>query len=591
MSPDGITLSLIVEELRSQLLQGRVEKIIQPEQREIIITIRKPGNNLRLLLSAQAESARLHLTGRAKEKNPNPPLFCLVLRKHLEGNRLIDISQKDLDRVICFTFKGISETGQEEEKQLIVEIMGKHSNIILIDPRTGTIIDGIKRYSHAYSRYREVLPGRSYLEPPAQQKVHPLELNENDFRELLLNNTLNKKIEDILFHSISGIGPMLAREVVTAAGLDPDLRLNYCGEFELNQLWLAFEKVVLSLLNNDYHPTVIMDKEKPIAFAPLLLRQYSGLLVFKAESMNHALDHFYQKKIEAQRFQQLKETLTNSVEREMKRCKRKLNLQLEALKDADKADDYRLKGEMLFSFLHLIKPRQLQIELPNLYEPEGPSLTIDLDPSLTPAQNAQQLFRKYTKARSTLQMAAQQKKKTEEELYYLLSVLSAINQAETLSDLQEIRAELEEAGYLKPKMVITKRVRPASWQPKLLKFTTTDGFEVYVGKNNKQNDYLTMRFAKGDDIWLHVKEAAGAHVIIKDQPGREASPKALEEAAAAAAYYSEARLSSKVAIDYAKRKHVSKPRKARPGFVIYENYKTLFVDPQLPKSIGEAPCY
>ncbi|MDH7576476.1 MAG: NFACT RNA binding domain-containing protein [Bacillota bacterium] len=585
MSPDGITLSVIVRELQELLIQGKVERIFQPEEHEIILHIRRPGQSFRLLLSAQAENARVHLTGKEKKNPPSPPLFCLVLRKYLEGSRLIRIEQVDLDRVLRLTFTRLEESGLYQEKILIVEIMGKHSNIILLEPKTGLIIDGIKRYSHAVSRHREVLPGRPYLPPPAQNKVHPLDLTEEMFRETLLKGPWEKPTSELISCHIAGIGPVLGREIAARAGLDCDLRLEYCGEHELRTLWTAFQKAVPPLLQGDYQPTLIFERKRPICYAPVALIQYQGLRAVSQKSMNQILDQYYTVRQEINRYQQLLNTLKNTVKREQERCLKKILISQQVQAEAEKALGYRLQGEMLLAHLHQIPRGQKHVVLPNLYEPEAPPVEIELNPSLTPSQNAQQLFRKYTKARNTLNFVREQMMQTAGEQKYLASVLTALDQAETLQELEEIRTELEEAGYIKAKNRKHKKGKreASNLQPQILRFTSPEGFEILVGKNNKQNDYLTMRLAKNDDLWLHAKDVAGSHVVIKAQPGRSIPPATLERAAQLAAYYSEARHSSKVPVDYTKRKNVSKPARARPGYVIYENYETVFVAPTEPE--------
>ncbi|NPV29772.1 MAG: fibronectin/fibrinogen-binding protein [Firmicutes bacterium] len=585
MSPDGVTLSLIVRELQELLIQGKVERVFQPEQHEIILNIRRPGQGYRLLLSAQAEGARVHLTEKEKKNPPSPPLFCLVLRKHLEGSRLLRIEQIALDRILRFTFTRLEESGVSQERTLVVEIMGKHSNIILLEPKTETIIDGIKRYSHALSRYREVLPGRPYLPPPAQEKIHPLDLDEDKFRETLLKGPWGETLAELLTHHIAGIGPVLGREITVRAGLDCDLRLEYCGEHELRALWLAFQKLVPPLLRGESRPTLIYEGNRPICCAPVPLVQYQGLRAVAQQSMNQALDQYYAARQELGRFQQLLSTLKSTVKREEERCLKKISLSRQALAEAEKAEKYRLQGEMLLAHLHQIPRGQEQVVLPNLYDPDAPPVEIELNPSLTPSQNAQQLFRKYAKARNTLNFAKKQIAQAEEEQKYLASIRNALDQAETLQELDEIRTELEEEGYLKAKnkKQVKGKGQTSKLRPQILRFTSPDGFEILVGKNNRQNDYLTMRLAKDEDLWLHAKDTAGAHVVVKAQPGRTIPPETLEQAARLAAYFSEARHSSKVPVDYTNRKNVSKPTGARPGFVIYENYETIFVNPEEPE--------
>lgn len=585
MSPDGITLNLITKELQKILIHGRVERIHQPEKREIVMIIRSSGQSLRLLISAQAENARLHLTTKEKKNPLSPPIFCTVLRKHLEGSRLTDIQQDGLDRVVRLTFSHIAESGEFEDVVLVVEIMGKHSNIILVDPQSNQIIDGIKRYTHALSRYREVLPGRTYLSPPAQRKVHPLTLDEENFMQLMLDHPLEKPLKEILFRMLEGLGPALVREMIFQAGLEPNLRLEYCGEHELRSLWQALQGFILHLIRGEsIDPVLAFEGKQPTAYALYPPTQYQGLQLIHCESVNELLDRYYHACLEINKFQQTRGHLATLTRHELSRCNKKLSGQERDEADAEKAMKFRLQGEMIFAQLHLIEPGAQEVILPNLYEPQGAQIKVTLDPSLSAAQNAQKLFRKYNKARDTLKMMKKHKKITTAEIRYLSSVQLALDQADTLSDLQEIQTELEEAGYLhiKEKKKHKKKAQRKE-APQVKRFTSQDGFEILIGKNNKQNDYLTMRLARDDDYWLHVKESAGAHVVIKSKPGQDVPPSTLEEAARLAAYFSEARLSSKVPVDCTRKKHVSKPAGARPGFVIYKNYETFYVTPKAPE--------
>ncbi len=589
MSPDGITLFLITGELKSQVLQGRVDRVYQPEQLEIVLIVRKPGQNLRLLLSAHAENARLHLTSRDWKNPASPPTFCFVLRKYLEGSRLVNIQQAGLDRVVCFTFSRLDESGGYQDVQLISEIMGKHSNLILIDRQTGQIIDAIKRYSHAVSRYREVLPGRSYIAPPAQNKQHPLELDEEHFIGVLQKEGWDKTLEDLVFKRLAGIGPELARELLFRANLPPDLRLETCGEYELRSLWQMLQKTVRPLLQGDSEPSLVLEGKNPVCYAPFLPTQYQGLSLTACPSLNAAADDFYAGHNRMARFQQVQNTLAGTVRQESARVEKKLSLQQQSQDDASQGQDYRMRGEMLLAHLHLIARGQTRALLPNLYDQDAPPLEIELNPSLTPSQNAQQWFRRYEKARNTLKSNKLQMDQTLEEQRYLSSIKTALDLAETVDELNEIRAELEQAGYVKAKdrgrqAGHAKREKPQQKSlPQVSKIVSVDGFEILVGKNNRQNDYLTMHLGKKEDLWLHAKDAPGGHVIIRSQPGREIPDATLELAAGLAAYYSDGRRSSKVPVDYTLRKNVWKPAKARPGFVLYENYKTLLAAPEALK--------
>ncbi|MGD0152650.1 MAG: NFACT RNA binding domain-containing protein [Thermacetogeniaceae bacterium] len=583
MSPDGITIHLIVEELNSELQQSRVDRVYQPEQLEIILSLRKPGQSLRLLLSAHAENARLHLTSQEKTNPPSPPTFCFVLRKYLEGSRLLDIRQVDLDRVVYFTFSRLSESGGYQEVHLISEIMGKHSNLILVDPQTGQIIDAVKRYSHAVSRYREVLPGRIYIPPPLQSKVSPLDLDEERFVQVLQDGNWELKLKDLVFKHLAGIGPDLARELMFRANLPADLLMEDCGEYELRSLWQALQKTISPLLRGECEPTLVFDGKKPLGYTPYLPTMYQPLSLTAAPSLNAAADTFYTSRTEMARFEQLQNSLAGIVRREATRVDKKLWLQQQAQSEAVKSQDYRIKGEMLLAHLHLLERGQTMAHLPNLYEPEAPPLEIALDPSLTPSQNAQRLFRRYERSRNTLKTNQLRMAQTLEEQAYLASVRTALDLAETSEELQEIRVELEEAGFVKVKAK-ERKGKPQKKTPlQVSKIPAAENFEILIGKNNRQNDYLTMHLAKKEDLWLHAREIPGAHVIIRSQPGREIPASALEQAARLAAYYSEARTSSKVPVDYTARKNVWKPAKARPGFVLYENYQTILVNPEAPE--------
>jgi predicted ribosome quality control (RQC) complex YloA/Tae2 family protein len=578
MSPDGITLFLITGELQRQILQGRVDRAYQPERLEIVLSLRKPGQNLRLLLSADAENARLHLTSHDKKNPASPPTFCFVLRKYLEGSRLVSIQQIGLDRIVYFTFSRLDESGGYQDVQLISEIMGKHSNLILIDRKTGLIIDAVKRYSHAVSRYREVLPGRPYLAPPVQNKQHPLELDEEQFIRALQGGGWDKTLDDLVFRRLAGIGPELARELLFRANLPLDLRLENCGEYELRTLWQTMQKTVGPLLQGNSEPTLILERKTPICYAPFLPTQYQGLSLAARPSLNAAADDFYAGHTETARFRQLQNALASTVRQQSARVEKKLSLQQQSQDDASQGQDLRIRGEMLLAHLHLIERGQTETLLPNLYDPEAPLLEIELNPSLTPSQNAQQLFRRYEKARNTLKTNKLQMEQTMEEQNYLSSVITALDLVETVDELNEIRAELEQAHYVKARDR-GRKAGPARVEkpqqknlPQVSKIGSADGFEI-----------LTMHLAKKEDLWLHAKDAPGAHVIIRSQPGREIPDATLEQAAQLAAYYSDGRRSSKVPVDYTCRKNVWKPAKARPGFVLYKSFRTLLAVPEAPK--------
>lgn len=577
MPYDGLVLSAIRQELIQELINGRIDRIYQPSHLEINLIIHRPGGRLRLLLSAHPEHARVHLTDRVRENPTSPPLFCMVLRKHLEGGRIRGIQQPGLDRVLVLQVQGRDELGEICLKELICEIMGRHSNIILVDSDTKQIIDAIKRYSHAVSRYREVLPGREYIPPPEQHKLNPLELKEEVFRAAVLNEHLETSVVNILQRCLDGISPVMAREIIYRAGLAEDLILDQCGEYELRILWQALEQIALPAARGEFQPALVLDRQgEPRDFAAFDLTQFHSL-TRKSGPMNLLVDLFYASKEEQEKRESQRQSLLSMVRREMGRLCKKLSLQEKSLARAEQAEKLKLYGELLTANLYRLQKGASQVTLENFYDPAGRPVTIPLDPRLSPVENAQAYFKKYIKAKNTREEARAWAEQSKGELEYLQGVETAIGQAATLQELAEIRQELEEQGYLKaaPR---AKEKKKEPEKPRPLTFISNDGFTILVGQNNKQNDYLTTRLARDEDIWLHTKEIPGSHVIIRTN-GQAVPPATLQEAAVLAAYYSRARESQNVPVDYTSRKNVSKPRGARPGYVIYTGQRTLTANP------------
>ncbi len=577
MPYDGLVTAAICQELNEKLAGGRIEKIYQPLKDEIMLLLSKQAR-YRLLISANAQNARMHLSKNAKPNPATPPLFCMVLRKHLEGGRIVEITQAGLERILQIIVNTRDELGQPTLKKLIVEIMGKHSNIILVDHQTGKIIDGIKRYSHAVSRHREVLPGRDYLAPPEQGKIHPIGLNEERFFQLITSKDIDLKLTDILLQTFNGFSPRICREIVYRCGLPLDIKLNYCGEYELSMLWQHFNSLCTDLEKGNFNPTLVLNHDgSPIDFAAFALTQFADLHLEQG-SMSEVLDSFYFLQERDCRIQAKRQSLMTIIKREINRLKNKIPKQRQSLKKAENFEHYRLCGELLTANMHLIKKGMGMVELENYYSPDLEKITIELDPQKSPAENAQFYFKQYVRAKNTVEAVKQQLAQAQEELSYLEGVESAARFADSLKDLEEVENELVMQGYAKPSRQKDKVDKKQANKPQPLNFQSRDGLVILVGKNNRQNDYLTLRLAKGEDIWLHTKDIPGSHVVIKTQ-GRPVPPTTLEEAAVLAAYYSKARQSSKVPVDYTLIKHVHKPKGAKPGMVIYENQQTIFVDP------------
>jgi len=572
---DGLVMAAIRKELDGELLGGRIDKIYQPSPLEVHLLIHRPGTRARLLLSAHPENARVHLTGRAKENPPSPPVFCMVLRKHLEGGRIKKILQRGLDRVLVFQVQTHDDLGEPCIKELICEIMGRHSNIILVNPVGAQIIDAIKRYTYAVSRHREVLPGRLYIPPPEQHKLNPLELKEEEFRQMLLEAPLETPVASVLQRILDGISQVMAKEILYRAGLAEDLILDHCGEYELVALWRTIKQLAGAIARGEFQPSLILDEQgRPKEFAAFDLTHFHAFSR-RQGNMNALVDLFYTAREEEQNYKSKKQSLLAVVRREMSRLSHKLSLQEETLAKAEQAEEYKISGELLMANLYRLEKGVNEVTLENFYDPSKKMVTISLDPRLSPLQNAQAYFKKYTKAKQTREETSNRIEQTRRELDYLKDVETSIILATAVSELMEIREELEEQGYLKPS---NRGKKKEPGKPRPLVFTSTDGFTILVGRNNKQNDYLTLRLAKDEDIWLHTRNIPGSHVLIRTG-GRPVPQTTLVEAASLAAYFSRARESQNVPVDYTLRRNVHKPRGARPGYVIYTGQRTLTVDP------------
>lgn len=597
MAFDGPVLAAVAKELNSSLVLSRIEKIYQPSTKEIILLLHTRQQKARLAFSADARDARVHITGEVRENPLTPPLFCMVLRKHLEGGRIIKFAQNGLERVLRIHVEGVDELGRLAEKVLICEIMGKHSNIILTAPDENVIIDGIHRYSHAVSRHREVLPGRTYVAPPEQEKVDPLAATEEVFRDAVWHAPEQQTLAKALLAGFSGFSPQTCREIVAESGLAPDTPAGACGEYELQKLWLSFHRLVEDIKSGSFSPTLVLNRAgEAVAFSAFDLTMEEGpagdrpaenRLTKEHGTMNEVLDRFYTLRRRKLVLEQQKNRLTQVVTHEKEKLEKKLGIYKNALTEAADAEKYKIMGELLTANLYQIGKGAASVDVINYYDPAGGSITIDLDPQYTPAVNAQRYFKKYTRAKNSAEFAVAQIESAEAEVSYLESVLNTLEQAERPAEVDEVGAELTEQGYFRQKAAQKKPARhkpgtgagkePEALQP--LEFTSSDGLTILVGRNNRQNDRLTLRTAQPEDVWLHVKDIPGSHVIIRCGHLDAVPDRTLTEAAELAAYYSKARSSANVPVDYTLRRHVHKPKGAKPGMVIYENQRTLYVTP------------
>jgi len=596
MALDGVTLAYLVKELAPLLIGARIDKIFQPEKEEIHFQLRQQGSR-RLLLSASATSPRFHLTEENKKNPTSPPMFCMILRKHLEGGKLVSLHQSELERVVTFEFQNYNDRGDLVSLHLHLEIMGKHSNLILVDPSTNTILDGLKRYSHALSHYREVLPGRTYLTPPSQGKQPPLE-DEELWRQTLYEEALDHPLTNILLSRFAGISPELAREIVIQAGLNTEILLQHCGDIDLSRLFQAYCRLSNPEGVPDTHPCLyynLAHRSQLVAFSFVPFQQYQELKIEPVSTLNAAIQIFYQSKSNNNSLESKRGSLRKIVQEQYTHSSKKLKIYNEAESSAQKGLEYQRWGELLTANLYRIQPGATEAIVEDYYDPSASSVVIPLNPHISAIDNAQRYYKLYNKAKATLLKTKELKETTIEEITYLESLRYNLDQAATLKELDEIHVELAGQGYVagkhlkketlnkkgRTKLNAKSKAKSPKESPQLRVYRSSHDRVILVGKNNAQNDWLSLRKGKPNDLWLHTKVIPGSHVLIPLEEGEEFPDDAtLEEAAALAIYYSQARGSSQVAVDYTHVKQLKKPNSAKPGMVIYEQNWTLYLTPK-----------
>lgn len=556
---DGIVTRATVEELKEKIVPGKISKIYQPTETELLFSVRSKGENHSLLLSIHPTYARFHLTEDIYQNPKEPPMFCMVLRKHLTSAQLEDIQQYGMERIVTFTFQTRNEIGDESKKMLVLEIMGKHSNVMLVDPNNERIIDSLKHVSFSQNRYRTILPGQTYKLPPDQGKFHPLELSEEDFIKKLDFNA--GRMDRQIVQVVDGFSPVIAKELVHRTNLGSQTA--YKEKFaELKQ----------QIQNNDYAPTIYKQNMKEEFHVIELTSFQEGSETFP--EVNQMLDAFFSGKAERDRVKQQTKDLYRLIKNEKDKNERKLKKHRQTVQKAEKADHYQKLGELLTANMHAVKKGDKEITVVDYYDPEQKELTIELDPNKTPSENAQRYFKTYTKLKNSKKIMEEEIAKTEEEIAYLEQILHQIDTASP-EDIEEIREELREEGYIR-KQKTRKNYKNKPKKPVPEQYVSSDGTIILVGKNNKQNEYVTMKAANRNDIWLHTKDIPGSHVVVRSE---DPSEQTLLEAAQLAAYFSKSKYSSTVPVDYTHIRHVQKPNGAKPGFVTYENQKTIFVTP------------
>ena len=568
MAFDGIVVADLVHELRKEILNGRIASIVQPEADELLITIKTPEGQKRLVICADASLPLVYLTDTNKPAPMTAPNFCMLLRKHIGNGRIIDIRQPKLERIIQITIEHLNELGDLCQKLLIVEIMGKHSNIIFCT-EDGKIIDSIKHVSAQMSSVREVLPGREYFVPDTMHKADPLAVSREEFISMLTEKPA--PAAKALYTSFTGISPVTAEEICYLAGLDSSVPVKEYSEDVLFHLYTQFEIYLSAVKEGRFSPAIYYDGREPKEFSALPLTHFSGYARQESSSISEVLKTYYSTRSQLTRIRQKSADLRHIVQTALERNRKKYELQFRQLKDTEDRDKYKVYGELINTYGYNVAEGAKQMEALNYYTNE--TVMIPLDPTKTPQENAQRYFAKYNKQKRTFEALSGLCKETKDDISYLESIQTSLDIAVTEDDLAGIKEELSESGYIKRKAV-RKKVKIKNTP---LHYISSDGYHMYVGKNNLQNEELTFGFASGNDWWFHAKQAPGSHVVVKTN-GDELPDRTFEEAGRLAAYYSSMRGSEKVEIDYVEKKHVKKPKGGKPGFVVYYTNYSLVID-------------
>ncbi len=575
MAFDGITIAAMVQELNKNLEGGRFNKIAQPEADELLITAKGPGGQRRLLICASASLPLIYFTEKNKPSPLTAPNFCMLLRKHIGSGRISSIRQPGLERVIEFELEHLNEMGDPCKKRLIFELMGKHSNIIFCD-QDGMILDSIKHVSSHMSSVREVLPGRTYFIPKTQDKADPLSISEENFIELVCKKPCN--ISRAIYTSLTGISPVIAEEICYRASIDGNDAALSLDETACIHLYHTFLRMMDQVKEGDFTPTIIYREKEPVEYAVLPLTQYgSGYETKTFDSVSSMLETYYATKNVLTRMHQKSADLRRIVQTALERNRKKLLLQQKQMKDTAKKDKYKVYGELINTYGYGLEEGCSSFQALNYYTNE--EITIPLDPTLSPGDNAKKYFERYGKLKRTEEALTGQIQETESEIEHLDSIANALDIALSESDLSQIKEELTEYGYIK-KHYTGKKGQKMQAKSKPFHYVSSDGYDIYVGRNNFQNDELTFKFATGNDWWFHAKKMAGSHVVVKTQDGT-LPDRTFEEAGRLAAYYSKGRTAPKVEIDYIQKKHVKKPAGAKPGFVVYYTNYSLMASPDI----------
>ena len=575
MAFDGIVVANIIYELKKEINGGRISKIAQPENDALMLTIKGTEGQHRLSISANASLPFVYLTGTNKPSPMTAPNFCMLLRKFISNGRITNITQPGLERIICFEIEHLDELGDLRKKRLIVELMGKHSNIIFCD-ENDRIIDSIKHIPASVSSVREVLPGRDYFIPNTQEKCDPLIATPDSILSDACSRSL--PLGKALYQTYTGISPTVANEVCHRAGLDADAHMDSLSENEKLHLANEFFWLISDIKEQKFEPCMIKRGAEPIEFSAFMLHEYNDYADYSVEtyeSISTVLERFYADKDLYTRIRQKSVDLRRIVNTALERDVKKLSLQKKQLKDTEKRDKYKVYGELLQAYGYGVEEGATKLDAFNYYTNE--MITIPLEPLFSAQENAHKYFAKYAKLKRTSEALAQLTVEVQDEITYLDSVVNSLDIAVTDEDLSAIKTELVESGFIK-RHAGKKGAKAAKSKP--FHYRSNDGFDIFIGKNNLQNEELTFKVANGGDWWFHAKGIPGSHVIVKTE-GKEIPDRTFEEAARLAGHYSKGRDAEKLEIDYLQRKNVKKPNGSAPGFVVYYTNYSMTIHPDI----------
>ena len=571
MALDGIVVASLAKELQENFTNARLSKIAQPEKDELLLTLKGTSGQKRLLLSASASLPLIYISDKNKPSPMTAPNFCMLLRKHVANGRITSITQPGMERIIVFEIEHLDDLGDLRHKKLIIELMGKHSNIIFCD-ENDMILDSIKHISAQVSSVREVLPGRTYFIPAQQDKINPLE----ETKEHFMAHALQKPVSAAraIYTSYTGISPLAANEFCYRAGADGDASCASLTATEQQKLADVFLAAMTDIREGHFYPNIIMHQEEPVEYAAIPLTSYAADTIIPYDSISEVLENYYAQRSLYTRMRQKSADLRHVINTLLERNRKKYDLQKKQLKDTEKREKYKVYGELIHTYGYQLEEGCKGFDALNYYTNE--TIHIPLDATLSPMDNAKKYFDRYAKLKRTYEALTDLIEDTQIEIEHLDSIATALDIAETEADLQQIKEEMMESGYIKHKY--SKKKTQGKSKP--YHYRSSDGFDIYVGKNNFQNDELTFKFAEGNDWWFHAKGMPGSHVLVKTKTG-DMPDRTFEEAGRLAAFYSKGRDNEKVEIDYLQKKNVKKPNKAKPGFVVYYTNYSLTIQPDI----------